>query len=1477
MTDNRACYGGNRIIGHMSGDHGDQSGRGHAPWSPSRIRSPTFLRPAQLNGQAKRWTIVLVSPCVASRNTEFSFLLQGLFLALEYCRIGNKNDDSSHPTAPQLAAGKRAGYYLNQLLKRRLKREVRGPKVRLEHRNYKVGWVAALYTELAAAQAMLDNVHEPLPMNENDTNLYVFGEIGAHNIVIACLPSGQNGTAKAALVANNMRWSFPSITIRLMVGIGGGAPREQVDLRLGDVVVSNPTAGSPGVIQYDFGKTEQEGFSHNTGVLNKPCEALLKAVTKLRASHESQPSQMPTILAQMKSLNSNMGTYVYQGAGKDRLYDATYDHPKDKSSCDKCDSSRLIDRPIRPDNDPRGFYGTIASADQVMKHGKTRDRVAQHGVLCFEMEAAGLMDNFPCLIIRGICDYSDSYKLKGWQPYAAATAEAYAKELLMTIPSQEGQIPAPRTIEIRQDQSSLERRKKILTSLKFDQIDNRHASIKKAHGKTCHWLTKHPKFVKWLDSGSVAHHHGFLWISGKPGVGKSTTMKFAYDRAQRSSGHNAAVLSFFFNARGGALERTAEGMHRSLLVQLLAKIPRLQGVLEDHEIRDHLDINSETENWSLPLLRDVFERAISKLGSDQITCFIDALDECAEYEAQQMLNFFEDLGQCAVQNNTKLFVCFSSRHYPSLDIRYKVKFTLEDHRGHDKDLEAYVQNALSPTTPQQETESTAQILHKASGVFMWVVLVVEILIKVIRTGRIHEIEETLEWLPPELSKLFAEMLGKDDEYMGDLLLSVQWLLFGTLSGLKPGFLPQLDPERVMKQDIENFVVNSSKGLAETTKTKNKPAIVQFIHESVRDFFLKDNGLATTFPERVITEGEFHEQLKECCYAYIKACSLSIISSKESVLRKADQFPKALGASMIAKFPFLGYATTQVLYHSNAAANMAIPQDQFLEEFAASLENLIKLNNLFERYKTCHYTSMASLTYILANRGLDSLLEANIRRDPLIETSVEEQHGSPVAAAIHRGHLRAAKVLLLHLDKKMVNKHLKTKRGSTLLYGAVKKGLAEVVKLLLVAGADPNDSEAMEDPLHYAIVQGNEAMVKLLLFRTCCIRTSKASMDSQGIATTSTSCETPDQQQLRLEADYEHDDPGRPNPLHIAVGYGHARIANLLLEKGANADRLIAGKPALHIAVSNGDRNCMNVLLENGANPDQCDSYGFNVLRQAVDNYDVPHARFIIEKGADVNQRMNGIPVLHRAISASLYGTDIFKILLENGADVEIADCDGVTTLHRVARDGDHSILEMILRARPDVNRTDYYGRTPVIFACKNYSLHPTAIIALFDQGADINLPDLEGNTPMFVSIDARRPPQLECVLQLGANINDVNKQGQTALFMGCQTGRLEIVEVLSRNSTIQLGFTNPAGETALFGVFPGHEEAPLIVKLLLEAGLDPMHTNSAGETFSESSTWFPKLDKNLRESIFRAISEREINQTDEIGRTILMQVPLHFY
>jgi nucleoside phosphorylase len=96
------------------------------------------------------------------------------------------------------------------------------------------------------------------------------------------------------------------------------------------------------------------------------------------------------------------------------------------------------------EDDPVIHYGLIASADHLMKDAHVRDTLArEEQVLCFEMEAAGLMDHFPCVVIRGICDYSDTHKNDIWQGYAAATAAAYAKEFLDVIPPVElSSIPA---------------------------------------------------------------------------------------------------------------------------------------------------------------------------------------------------------------------------------------------------------------------------------------------------------------------------------------------------------------------------------------------------------------------------------------------------------------------------------------------------------------------------------------------------------------------------------------------------------------------------------------------------------------------------------------------------------------------------------------------------------------------------------------------------------------------------------------------------------------------------------------------------------------------------------------------------------------------------------------------------------------------------------------------------------------------------
>ena len=116
------------------------------------------------------------------------------------------------------------------------------------HEDYQIGIICALASEKAAMVAMLDELHPRLKKQDGDDNDYTLGQIGVHNVVIACLPAGLTGNGPAAIIANNMRRSFP-INFGLIVGVGGGVPSKKDDIRLGDVVVSQPTRSYGGVVQ----------------------------------------------------------------------------------------------------------------------------------------------------------------------------------------------------------------------------------------------------------------------------------------------------------------------------------------------------------------------------------------------------------------------------------------------------------------------------------------------------------------------------------------------------------------------------------------------------------------------------------------------------------------------------------------------------------------------------------------------------------------------------------------------------------------------------------------------------------------------------------------------------------------------------------------------------------------------------------------------------------------------------------------------------------------------------------------------------------------------------------------------------------------------------------------------------------------------------------------------------------------------------
>lgn len=306
---------------------------------------------------------------------------------------------------------------------------------------YTIGWICAIKTELVAATAFLDEKHDnPNFIPVNDDNAYVLGRIGKHNVVIAALPRGQYGLVSAATVARNLLHTFTNVRISLMVGVGGGAPSQKHDIRLGDIVVGSPGNGRGGVLQYDYGKTIQDSTFTMTGHLNQPPQCILTALAVLEAQYETDgheiAAQIDQVLEKRKRLRAG---YRKPASSSDRLYLSSFRHSGgDSDDCTTAchDESRMVARIERSEeqDSPMIHYGLIASANQLMKDASLRSELStKEDILCFEMEAAGLVNHFPCLVIRGICDYSDTHKNKTWQGYAAMAAAAFAKDLLRRL------------------------------------------------------------------------------------------------------------------------------------------------------------------------------------------------------------------------------------------------------------------------------------------------------------------------------------------------------------------------------------------------------------------------------------------------------------------------------------------------------------------------------------------------------------------------------------------------------------------------------------------------------------------------------------------------------------------------------------------------------------------------------------------------------------------------------------------------------------------------------------------------------------------------------------------------------------------------------------------------------------------------------------------------------------------------------------
>ncbi|KAI8635281.1 hypothetical protein F5Y19DRAFT_460986 [Xylariaceae sp. FL1651] len=914
------------------------------------------------------------------------------------------------------------------------------------HNDYTVGWVCALPKEQTAAIAMLDQRHPELPKPLNDSNTYTLGSIGEHNIVVACLPKGKIGTNSAATVAVLMITAFPAIRFGLMVGIGGGIPPY---VRLGDVVVSAPTDQYPGVVQWDVGKAEHGGKSKRTGALNNPPLSLLTALARLETEHEMTGPRIPEILEEMgKTWPRLAAKYLRSDLLNDTLFEPDYQHsnedPKGRNvalvygagdkedSCRYCDGSRAIQRVPR---EMQVHYGLIASGNIVIKDAIFRDKLCQDlggNVLCVEMEAAGLMNNFPCLVIRGICDYADSHKNKIWQEHAAATAAAFAKELLGYVqPSDVDHEKRVKDIlyhifnvvdSIKEDigytklrlyeKEDLEILDWLIPS-EYDYGLQQTDNLRRRQPGTGQWLLDSKEYCEW-----VREPNKTLFCPGIPGSGKTIMTSIVVDDLEdrfRINEATTAVAYIYCNYKRQN-DQTVENLLSSLLKQLLAQcqlpLPRnLKELYERHK--------TKRTRPSLDEISKALEFATAQ--NSKVFIVIDALDEL-----QASNGFLSSIFDLQIRTGVNLFV--TSRNVPRITARFKECISKEI-RATESDIRRYLQANIAKLPSfianqhNLQDEIVRGITKGVDGMYF----------------TINEIREALNRLmeggpSPYDSAYRTAMERINGQLEGQARRAKQVLSWVTCAKrqltkveLQHALGIKIDETKIDKDNLP-WIEDLVSVCAGLIAVDQKSSIVRLVHYTTQEYFVRTQNDWFLNTELSITE---------ICLSYL---SYQVFANGYSDTDETFE-------ERLRLYPFYDYAARNWGHHGRSLlANHRILS--FLRKPAQlqASSQVLMLNN---QYKYGNYSQrtpkhMTGL-HLAAFFGLKEVVMTLLHE---YNTDVKDSHSrTPLSYAAENGHEAIAIVQLL-LQTERVDPDSKDEYGWTPLLYAAGRGHKAIVQLLL---------------------------------------------------------------------------------------------------------------------------------------------------------------------------------------------------------------------------------------------------------------------------------------------------------------------------------------------------------------------------------------------------------------------------------------------
>ncbi|CAK1356725.1 unnamed protein product [Cercospora beticola] len=699
-----------------------------------------------------------------------------------------------------------------------------------------------------------------------------------------------------------------------------------------------------------------------------------------------------------------------------------------------------------------------------------------------------------------------------------------------------------------------------LQSLAFPDMEVR-SDINQEAEHTCEWIFEHEAYRNWIDRG------GLLWIRGRAGTGKSTLMKYirkqsfqakerGYQRLQLAP--NTLVVSFFFNWRGDVLHRTAVGLFRSVLHQIL----RHDGTLLSQFMRDtqfeHYhrtkgDPGREKNwDWTESDLRGLFRTYVKGVTRTRdLRLYVDALDEGGEQVARQLMALFKD---CRGEVEHQLSICVSCRPYPQRIHTYDYCIDIAEENQQDitRFLEQYFGEWPDWDNPESLQKVKEEILSRSSGVFLWIVAVVPRLVK-LREEDLPAMLGSIASLPQNLDDLYHDMfkpLREDNSKDKRAALRLfRWVTFAkrplTLGELRYAVAIDADAELDLVEDCKRSAYwcqddekmlgrlrRLSFGMVGVTAEE-----VRFDHESVRDYMLT-RGFSSLeqaqhghAPENV--RGRSEAILSRVCLRYLTAGDMvdhSQSTPGQKTATQNDDYGTLYGSEIDQKFLLGPYARKYCWTH----ASLAEAEGQSLEY----IFEITKWPDVKPAYTwkvlVDYYPSGSAwetvgdftLQHLAAYHGLYSIFEQMISRE-------------------------GGRTLLYHKSQSGLDR--KDYHGRTPLWYAALRGREAIVKLLLdSARVDVNSKDyCQRTPLATAVAKGHESIVRLLLDND---RVDVNVRDALGRSPFAIALEKGHENIVRLLLDSERvdvytEDHLKLSPMAIAASHGHDQIVRLLRESG----------------------------------------------------------------------------------------------------------------------------------------------------------------------------------------------------------------------------------------------------------------------------------------------------------------------------------------